>query len=62
VWIRRVVGVVLCAVGAVWIGQGFGAVHGSVMTGHRQYAVLGIIVALAGIVLIGWPWRRRSGP
>jgi hypothetical protein len=31
------------------------------MTGHQQYAALGIIVVLAGIVLIGWPWRRRNG-
>jgi hypothetical protein len=61
VWIRRIAGVVLCVAGAVWIGQGFGAVHGSFMSGHQQYAALGIIVTLAGIALIGWPWRRRGG-
>jgi hypothetical protein len=33
VWSRGIVGVVLCLVGAVWVAQGTGAMHGSSMSG-----------------------------
>jgi predicted MFS family arabinose efflux permease len=61
-WWRAITGAVMCLVGAVWIGQGSGAVHGSVMTGHSQYTVLGAVVAAVGIVLLGWALliRRRA--
>ena len=58
-WIRIVIGVVLCAVGGVWIGQGVGAVHGSAMSGHSQYAVLGALVVLVGLVLLLSALRAR---
>ncbi len=59
-WWRALIGVVALGVGALWIGQGVGAVHGSFMTGHRQYETLGIIVASAGAVMIGWAiWVGR---
>jgi hypothetical protein len=48
----------LCVIGAVWIAQGAGAMHGSGMSGHRQYAVLGIVVILFGVTLL--VWARRS--
>ncbi len=60
-WIRGVVGVVLCAVGALWIGQGTGAVSGSAMSGHGQYTVLGALVVLVGLALVVWAWRSRAG-
>jgi hypothetical protein len=60
-WIRVAAGVVLCLVGVVWIAQGFGAMHGSMMTGHRQYAALGGLAVLIGIVLLGWSLRGRRG-
>lgn len=53
-WWRVVVGVVMCAVGGVWIGQGSGAIHGSVMTGHSQYTALGAVVAAVGVLLLVW--------
>lgn len=59
-WIRSVVGVVLCALGALWIAQGTGAVSGSMMSGHGQYAVLGVIVVLIGVALLVWSWRIRG--
>jgi K+-transporting ATPase A subunit len=59
-WIRGVIGVVLIAVGALWIAQGTGAVHGSTMSGHSQYAALGGVVIVMGLVLIGWAWNVRS--
>ena len=55
--IRGVVGVVLCALGGVWIAQGTGAMGGSAMSGHGQYAVLGAIVVLVGVVFLARAWR-----
>jgi protein-S-isoprenylcysteine O-methyltransferase Ste14 len=56
-----VVGVILMAVGGVWIAQGSGTMRGSVMTGHSQYTVLGVVVVLVGVALLGWAWRVRGG-
>ena len=62
-WIRGIVGVLLCAVGALWIGQGVGAVQGSPMTGRSPYAVLGVLVALVGVALLLSAYRsyRKRG-
>jgi hypothetical protein len=49
---RRVLGALLCVVGAVWIGQGVGVVKGSFMSGEAIWAVIGIVVIVFGIVLI----------
>lgn len=53
-WLRGGIGVVLCAVGAVWIGQGTSHIHGSFMTGHRSYAVLGGILVVLGAAFLLW--------
>ena len=58
-WIRGIAGVVLCLIGALWIGQGTDAVHGSSMSGHGQYTVLGIVVFSLGAVLLVWAWLIR---
>ncbi len=58
--IRAIVGIVLVAVGGVWIAQGTGHMKGSAMTGHSQYTVLGVIVALIGVLLLVWAWRVRG--
>ena len=60
-WIRIGIGVVLCLVGAVWIAHGSGAMHGSMMTGHGQYTVLGVVAVIGGIILIALSVRRRGG-
>jgi hypothetical protein len=61
-WVRAIGGVLLTLVGLLWILQGMNVIGGSGMSGHGQYAVLGIIVALIGIWLLqGAIWvRRRS--
>lgn len=62
-WIRSVIGVVLIGMGGVWIAQGTGAMQGSMMSGHGQYAVFGVVMALIGLGLIGWASRsRRRSP
>ena len=57
--IRGLIGIVLCAVGGIWIAQGEGAMKGSTMSGHGQYAVLGAVVALIGLAFLVWSWRVR---
>ena len=59
-WVRGVIGIILIAVGGVWIAQGSGNMQGSVMTGHSQYTALGVVVVLLGVALIGWALRLRS--
>jgi predicted tellurium resistance membrane protein TerC len=59
VWVKGIVGVVLCLVGAVWVAQGTGALHGSVMTGHSQYTALGIVVIIVGLAMMLWANRAR---
>ena len=55
---RRVVGALLVLTGAVWIGQGTDLVQGSSMTGSTFWAVVGACCVVAGLVLLGWPWRQ----
>jgi integral membrane sensor domain MASE1 len=58
--IRGIGGIVLVLLGAVWIAQGTGAMGGSSMSGHGQYAVLGLAVALIGAFLLVQGWRTRN--
>jgi hypothetical protein len=55
---RRVLGALLVLVGFVWIGQGTTLIQGSSMTGSTFWAVAGAICFVAGLVLLGWPWRQ----
>jgi hypothetical protein len=60
-WVRGVGGVVLTLVGLLWILQGVNVIGGSGMSGHGQYAVLGVVVGLIGIWLLqGAIWVRGS--
>jgi hypothetical protein len=56
------VGVVLVLVGALWTLQGLDIVGGSAMSGETLWAVVGPIVALAGVALAvaGVRGRGRS--
>ncbi|UXX92758.1 hypothetical protein N7U49_11435 [Streptomyces sp. AD2-2] len=58
--VRGVGGIILVVLGAVWIAQGVGAVNGSAMSGHGQYAVLGVVVALVGLFLLVRAWQIRN--
>lgn len=59
-WSRGIVGLVLCLVGAVWVAQGTGAMHGSMMSGHGQYTALGVVVIAIGLALIVWANHVRE--
>jgi hypothetical protein len=54
-----VLGGLLVAVGALWTLQGLDVLGGSVMSGVTFWAVVGPLVALAGILLVV---RSRRGP
>jgi hypothetical protein len=52
--VRLGVGVVLCLVGVLWLGQGVGLIGGSFMTGQAFWAVMGVIcLAFGGSLLRG---------
>jgi hypothetical protein len=52
VLVRRIIGVALVVVGAVWIAQGTGALGGSFMTGQGLWTVIGAIAVLFGAALL----------
>lgn len=47
-----VLGILCVVVGLLWTGQGLGYVGGSFMTGVTLWAVVGPVVAVAGLVLV----------
>jgi hypothetical protein len=55
-----VIGLVGLLVGAIWILQGAGVIAGSFMTGQRLWLLIGIVVALIGIVLVVGGLRRPA--
>ena len=58
---RVVIGVGLCLVGAVWIGQGVGWIGGSFMSGQAVWAVIGIVVIVVGAFVLRGPKQRNAG-
>ena len=55
-----VVGLLLCAAGVVWIGQGLGFIPGSFMTGDPFWAAAGGVALVVGVVLAASAIRRRG--
>jgi hypothetical protein len=56
-----VVGVVCFLMGAVFAGQGANLIPGSFMTGDRTWLVIGLVVAVGGLILVGIGVRRPKG-
>ena len=57
--VRVIVGILVLLVGALWTLQGLGYVGGSAMSGNTLWAVIGPIVAVAGLGLALSRPRRR---
>ena len=55
-----VVGILLILVGIVWILQGLNILPGSVMSGRPVYSVLGLGVAVVGVIVLLYSRRRKS--
>jgi hypothetical protein len=51
-WLLTIGGLLLLAVGAVWILQGLGTLAGSFMTGQKLWFAIGLIVAVGGFALL----------
>ena len=49
-WVLTVGGLVLIVAGLVWALQGFGVLGGSFMSGNSEWAIIGPVVAIAGLV------------
>ncbi|WP_328749174.1 hypothetical protein OHT57_27475 [Streptomyces sp. NBC_00285] len=58
-WIIIALGVLLVFAGVTWTLQGIDVMKGSAMSGTTLWAVVGPIVALAGLVLLGVGVARR---
>jgi hypothetical protein len=56
------VGVLLILVGGLWTLQGLDVVGGSGMSGKTLWAVIGPIIALAGLGLVVLAFRGRKTP
>ncbi len=54
-----IIGILLILIGLVWILQGVNVLLGSPMSGHIQYSVIGLVVALIGVAAIIIANRRR---
>jgi hypothetical protein len=50
--VSAIVGVVLVLVGVVFVGQGTNVIHGSSMSGHGVYAVLGGVLVVVGLAVL----------
>ncbi len=59
-WILNIVGLLLLLFGSVWILQGLNIFTQGFMAGHIQYAILGVIVDVAGVILLIFANRRRK--
>jgi hypothetical protein len=57
--VLNVAGVLCLIAGCIWFFQGINIIPGSFMTGQRQWAINGAVLAIAGIGLLVWANRRR---
>jgi type IV secretory pathway VirB2 component (pilin) len=55
---KTIAGVLCLVLGLIWTLQGANLMGGSFMTGQTQWLVIGIVVALVGIVLLASTRRR----
>jgi hypothetical protein len=60
-WLPLTIGAVAVVIGTVWTLQGLGYLTGSAMTDQRIWAVVGPLVAVAGLVAVFVGLRARRG-
>ena len=54
-----VIGALVALTGAVWTLQGLGYVRGSFMSGASVWAIIGLVVMLAGLAIVVAALRGR---
>jgi hypothetical protein len=57
--VRAGIGIVLCAVGTIWILQGAMVIRGSGMSGQATWAIIGAVAVVAGLACLAWAARHR---
>ena len=55
---RLVLAALFALVGVVWIGQGIGAIGGSMMTGSPFWAVVGVVLIVIAVAIVVLERRR----
>ena len=58
--LRVGLGILLVLMGLIWTMQGLGYLKGSAMTGVTLWAIIGPVVALAGVILAVRALRARK--
>jgi hypothetical protein len=59
-WVSLVVGALIALIGLVWIGQGVGLIGGGFMSGNGMWAVVGLVLAVIGVLLVIRALRVRQ--
>ncbi len=60
-WGLSIVGIVFILFGGLWTLQGMNVVRNSFMTGKIQWAIIGIVLLLVGLMLVVFANRRQKG-
>lgn len=56
--VMRVFGVAACAIGVIWILQGFNILPGSFMTGDINWAYRGGLLVILGFAIVYFAMRK----
>ncbi len=59
-WVSLVVGALIALIGLFWIGQGVGLIGGGFMSGNGIWAVIGLVMAVIGVLLVIRALRVRQ--
>ncbi|HET7839196.1 MAG TPA: hypothetical protein VFL04_05510 [Rectinemataceae bacterium] len=58
--VLNILGILCLPVGAIWTLQGFNIMRGSVMSGHRRWIAIGLVLLVAGVIILILNNRRRG--
>lgn len=56
----NIIGIIALLIGGLWTLQGSNVLAGSVMSGQSQWLYIGIVLLVAGAVILWWGNRRRG--
>ncbi len=57
---RRAVGLVLMFIGVMWFLLGINLISGSQFSGNIPFAIVGAVIASAGVLVMQLPKRKRD--
>jgi len=59
-WVELIVGAIMSLMGLVWLLQGVNVLPGSSMSGQSFWAIVGLVLLVAGMALLYLGVRRRQ--